>query len=118
MPMPTTSRRKRDQGAAQPAASLPTMAMAVSTAATSKVPWDDIEVGSSRRRFTDAPTLTKKIGVKTAATGRISCSMVSNWLVPERMIPAAKAPTMRADPARAASAESPRAKATAKTRST
>ena len=51
-------------------------------------------------------------------TGRTSCSMVSNWLVPERMIPAAKAPMMRADPARDARAARPSANATEKTSST
>ena len=37
--------------------------------------------------------------------------MVSNWLVPERMMPAANAPMMSADPASAASAERPSANA-------
>ena len=54
--------------------------------------------GLSRPRLTEAPTLTKKMGVKIEATGVTSCSMVSNWLVPERMRPAAKAPMMSAEP--------------------
>ena len=79
IPTPTTSRRNGAQGAAQPAASLPTMAITISAAgheqrrrATRRSP------GSSSARSTDAPTLTKKIGAKIEPTGWTSCSMVSN----------------------------------------
>src|SRR6185295_10254651 len=118
IPTPTTMRRSGTQGAAHPAATLPTIAMRVSAAATTSVPRELGVAGFSRPRLTDAPTLTKKIGVKIEATGRTSCSMVSNWLVPDRMSPAANAPMMSADPDRAASDDSPRANATANTSST
>ena len=68
--------------------------------------------------LTDSPTLTKKNGVKTEATGRTSCSILSNWLVPERMSPAAKAPIMSADPAKPARPASASANAMEATRST
>src|SRR4051812_30592718 len=85
IPTPTTIRRKLSQGAAQPAASFPMIASTVSVPATANKPKAPSRVGSSSLKFTDAPTLTKKIGAKMEATGRTSCSMVSNWLVPERM---------------------------------
>src|SRR2546422_2182658 len=62
--------------------------------------------------------LKKNSGVKMSATGFIPFSMISNWFVPERMIPAANAPMMRADPARAARAARSSRKANAETRST
>src|SRR5438552_2246770 len=62
--------------------------------------------------------LKKNSGVKMSATGFIPFSMISNWFVPERMMPAANAPMMRADPARAARAARSNRKANAETRST
>src|SRR3989442_1753888 len=61
--------------------------------------------------------LKKNSGVKMAATGFIPFSMISNWFVPERMIPAANAPMMRADPARGARGGRSSRKAKAETRS-
>src|SRR2546427_70491 len=62
--------------------------------------------------------LKKNSGVKMSATGFIPFSIISNWFVPDRMIPAANAPMMRADPARAARAARSSRKANAETRST
>ena len=69
--------------------------------------------GSSSRGSRDAPTPTKKIGAKMDATGLTSRSMVSNWLVPDRIRPAAKAPMMSADRPASASPARPSANATA-----
>src|SRR6185503_10312804 len=80
IPTPTTTRRNCAQGAAHPAATLPATASRVSTTATPSSPEAPSRLGSSSRTLTEAPTLTKKMGVRIEPTGRTSRSIVSNWL--------------------------------------
>ena len=74
--------------------------------------------GIEEAKLADAPTLTKKIGVNTEATGFTSSSIVSNWLVPDSIRPAAKAPMMSAEPIRAAKEDRASANASESTTTT
>ena len=108
MPTPTTIRRNRDPGRGPAGGDLADDGEHGERRRDQRAsPAPPARSDSSRPRLTEAPTLTKKIGVKIEATGRTSCSMVSNWLVPERMMPAANAPMMSADPASARAAARP-----------
>ncbi|MNT36901.1 hypothetical protein D3C72_1730120 [compost metagenome] len=98
MPTPTTMRLASFGLAPKPATSLLTMATAINSSAKSNMPRVSGLKGLSAKRSTDAPTLTKKIGVKMSATGRSWVSSVCWCSVSSSSRPAAKAPIRAAEP--------------------